>query len=88
MSSDSWSPHYYFILFYTFKLFYCIILDIKPGDCPVFATSENCNQECRKDSECPNDHKCCYNGCGTQCSPPRSEEPVTHEPHFPESPGY
>ncbi|XP_066902314.1 papilin [Halyomorpha halys] len=61
--------------------------DIKPGDCPVFATSENCNQECRKDSECPDDHKCCYNGCGTQCSPPRSEEPVTREPQFPESPG-
>ncbi len=48
---------------------FCI--SAKPGVCP----SENlgvglCVEMCFDDGDCPNDEKCCGNGCGHHCMPP------------------
>ncbi|XP_042573558.1 whey acidic protein-like isoform X2 [Cyprinus carpio] len=48
----------------------------KPGMCP----SKNlkigvCAEFCSCDSNCPNNQKCCSNGCGHQCMPPHTEKP-------------
>ncbi len=29
-----------------------------------------CAEFCSRDSDCPNNQKCCSNGCGHQCMPP------------------
>ncbi|XP_042612042.1 whey acidic protein-like [Cyprinus carpio] len=39
---------------------------------PVFGV---CAELCSRDSDCPNDQKCCSNGCGHQCMPPYKEKP-------------
>uniref|UniRef100_A0A673JF58 WAP domain-containing protein n=1 Tax=Sinocyclocheilus rhinocerous TaxID=307959 RepID=A0A673JF58_9TELE len=46
----------------------CACIKEKPGVCP----SKNlgigvCAELCSHDSDCPNDEKCCSNGCGHQC---------------------
>uniref|UniRef100_A0A671R3H0 WAP domain-containing protein n=1 Tax=Sinocyclocheilus anshuiensis TaxID=1608454 RepID=A0A671R3H0_9TELE len=43
----------------------CVCLKEKPGVCP----SKNlrmgaCAEMCSQDGDCPNDEKCCSNGCG------------------------
>ncbi|XP_016295296.1 WAP four-disulfide core domain protein 3-like, partial [Sinocyclocheilus anshuiensis] len=51
----------------------------KPGVCPInnleVAVLRVCVQSCSHDSDCPNDEKCCSNGCGHQCMPPYAEKP-------------
>ncbi|XP_016392710.1 waprin-Phi1-like isoform X1 [Sinocyclocheilus rhinocerous] len=45
----------------------------KPGVCPrkdLEAMLGVCAEMCSHDSDCPNDEKCCSNGCGHQCMPP------------------
>lgn len=46
----------------------------KPGQCPYLVppgTDESdadlCQYECRSDTHCDGEKKCCSNGCGTQC---------------------
>ncbi|KAK2186597.1 hypothetical protein NP493_195g07031 [Ridgeia piscesae] len=43
-----------------------------PGKCPSVPSSAVgiCHSECRHDAQCPNDKKCCSNGCGTSCKKP------------------
>ncbi|XP_058616685.1 WAP four-disulfide core domain protein 18-like isoform X2 [Onychostoma macrolepis] len=51
----------------------------KPGVCPGNKLKEAvagvCAEMCSNDSECPNDKKCCSNGCGHQCMTPYAEKP-------------
>jgi len=48
----------------------------KPGKCPVprFFARPICNgdqdDECKHDSDCSDDAKCCFNSCGYECMPP------------------
>ncbi|XP_074105077.1 proteoglycan-like sulfated glycoprotein papilin isoform X3 [Cotesia typhae] len=52
----------------------------KPGRCPIVSYSTRCEKECETDAECPGEHKCCDNGCGTSCLEPASEEPLVTSP--------
>lgn len=52
----------------------------KPGRCPTVSYSTRCEKECETDAECPGEHKCCDNGCGTSCLEPASEEPLVTSP--------
>ncbi|XP_073699636.1 uncharacterized protein [Garra rufa] len=50
----------------------------KPGMCPrnKLDVLGLCAEMCFRDSDCPNNEKCCSNGCGHQCVPPyRAEKP-------------
>uniref|UniRef100_A0A671M325 WAP domain-containing protein n=1 Tax=Sinocyclocheilus anshuiensis TaxID=1608454 RepID=A0A671M325_9TELE len=64
-----------------FKCFFCYVFCIsaKPGVCPGNNLEEAmlgvCAEMCSHDSDCPNDEKCCSNGCGHQCMPPYNEKP-------------
>ncbi|XP_038074617.1 balbiani ring protein 3-like isoform X2 [Patiria miniata] len=42
----------------------------KPGMCPEPVGTGNCTQQCSEDLNCPNNQKCCSNGCGTACYEP------------------
>ncbi|KAK9954932.1 hypothetical protein ABG768_014846, partial [Culter alburnus] len=43
----------------------------KPGECPSKTSGvKNCGELCACDFDCPNNEKCCSNGCGHQCMPP------------------
>uniref|UniRef100_A0A8C1PCR0 WAP domain-containing protein n=1 Tax=Cyprinus carpio TaxID=7962 RepID=A0A8C1PCR0_CYPCA len=43
----------------------------KPGVCPDDKDMIGmCVEDCFGDSECPDDEKCCSNGCGHKCTPP------------------
>lgn len=48
------------------------ILTPKDGQCPYLIPSEHdsCDFMCSSDSNCPDEEKCCSNGCGTRCMPP------------------
>uniref|UniRef100_A0A8C7MJN5 WAP domain-containing protein n=1 Tax=Oncorhynchus kisutch TaxID=8019 RepID=A0A8C7MJN5_ONCKI len=42
-----------------------------PGVCPVRRWGMGiCAELCSNDSDCPNDEKCCHNGCGHNCIAP------------------
>uniref|UniRef100_A0A8C1P7K8 WAP domain-containing protein n=1 Tax=Cyprinus carpio TaxID=7962 RepID=A0A8C1P7K8_CYPCA len=41
----------------------------KPGSCPKPVGFGLCAEMCSGDSSCPNNHKCCSNGCGHVCIP-------------------
>uniref|UniRef100_A0A8C2EGV0 WAP domain-containing protein n=1 Tax=Cyprinus carpio TaxID=7962 RepID=A0A8C2EGV0_CYPCA len=48
----------------------------KPGVCPDDKDMIGaCVEDCFGDSECPDDEKCCSNGCGHVCMPPYKEKP-------------
>uniref|UniRef100_A0A8C2EMJ8 WAP domain-containing protein n=1 Tax=Cyprinus carpio TaxID=7962 RepID=A0A8C2EMJ8_CYPCA len=48
----------------------------KPGVCPSKTLGVGlCVELCSLDSNCPNDQKCCSNGCGHQCIAPYREKP-------------
>ncbi|XP_034936854.1 papilin isoform X2 [Chelonus insularis] len=60
----------------------------KPGQCPQVSNSTRCERECSSDADCPQDWKCCDNGCGTSCLEPALEQPppvpvhnITAPPH-------
>ncbi|XP_013398726.1 papilin isoform X2 [Lingula anatina] len=57
---------------------------IKPGACPAFGADHpsECQQMCNVDLDCDGDHKCCFNGCGTQCVAPYEEVPTTEAPEL------
>uniref|UniRef100_A0A671SH17 WAP domain-containing protein n=1 Tax=Sinocyclocheilus anshuiensis TaxID=1608454 RepID=A0A671SH17_9TELE len=41
----------------------------KPGECPPQSSGRrSCTRSCRSDSNCPNNKKCCSNGCGRYCT--------------------
>uniref|UniRef100_A0A671MLW8 WAP domain-containing protein n=1 Tax=Sinocyclocheilus anshuiensis TaxID=1608454 RepID=A0A671MLW8_9TELE len=42
----------------------------KPGECPPQSSGRLCTRSCRSDSNCPNNKKCCSNGCGRYCNAP------------------
>uniref|UniRef100_A0A8C2EGH3 WAP domain-containing protein n=1 Tax=Cyprinus carpio TaxID=7962 RepID=A0A8C2EGH3_CYPCA len=47
-----------------------------PGVCPDDKDMIGmCVEDCFGDSECPDDEKCCSNGCGHQCTPPYDAKP-------------
>uniref|UniRef100_A0A671PBE6 WAP domain-containing protein n=1 Tax=Sinocyclocheilus anshuiensis TaxID=1608454 RepID=A0A671PBE6_9TELE len=56
----------------------CVCVTEKPGVCPSKNLGEEglCVEMCSHDSNCPNDQKCCSNGCGhhtkcgRECTPP------------------
>ncbi len=51
--------------------FLCVCITEKPGVCPKklgVAVSGVCHEMCSHDGDCPNDEKCCSNGCGHQCT--------------------
>uniref|UniRef100_A0A8C1P7M6 WAP domain-containing protein n=1 Tax=Cyprinus carpio TaxID=7962 RepID=A0A8C1P7M6_CYPCA len=52
-------------------------LPAKPGVCPDDKDMIGvCVEDCFGDSECPDDEKCCSNGCGHVCMPPyKAEKP-------------
>uniref|UniRef100_I3J1M3 WAP domain-containing protein n=1 Tax=Oreochromis niloticus TaxID=8128 RepID=I3J1M3_ORENI len=46
-------------------------LSAKPGVCPLMKyIRADCTESCSKDSDCPDNEKCCSNGCGHECMPP------------------
>ncbi|XP_031650800.1 WAP four-disulfide core domain protein 18-like [Oncorhynchus kisutch] len=48
----------------------------KPGVCPVRRWGMGiCAELCSNDSDCPNDEKCCHNGCGHNCIAPYTVKP-------------
>uniref|UniRef100_A0A672MF30 WAP domain-containing protein n=1 Tax=Sinocyclocheilus grahami TaxID=75366 RepID=A0A672MF30_SINGR len=53
-------------------LYLFITLDpTKPGECPPQSFGiKSCNTSCNSDSNCPNNKKCCSNGCGHYCTAP------------------
>uniref|UniRef100_A0A669EUN7 WAP domain-containing protein n=1 Tax=Oreochromis niloticus TaxID=8128 RepID=A0A669EUN7_ORENI len=43
----------------------------KPGVCPRWRFDfGHCAEFCSKDRDCPNNEKCCSNGCGHECMGP------------------
>lgn len=46
------------------------LTETKPGHCPVVQPDQmgTCQHECDNDMACPDDQKCCSNGCGMVCS--------------------
>uniref|UniRef100_A0A8C1S4M9 WAP domain-containing protein n=1 Tax=Cyprinus carpio TaxID=7962 RepID=A0A8C1S4M9_CYPCA len=51
----------------------------KPGVCPKIYPEddmlEDCAELCSQDGQCPDDEKCCSNGCGQRCMPPYKAKP-------------
>uniref|UniRef100_A0A8C2KAH8 WAP domain-containing protein n=1 Tax=Cyprinus carpio TaxID=7962 RepID=A0A8C2KAH8_CYPCA len=44
---------------------------VKPGECPPQSSGmKSCTTSCKSDSNCPNNEKCCSNGCGHYCTAP------------------
>ncbi|KAF0036419.1 hypothetical protein F2P81_011731 [Scophthalmus maximus] len=51
-------------------------LTAKSGVCPRRRWGSGlCAEFCFKDSDCPNDEKCCHNGCGHECIAPYTGDP-------------
>nr|ACQ58871.1 Antileukoproteinase precursor [Anoplopoma fimbria] len=51
-------------------------LTAKPGVCPRRHWGSGlCAEFCSNDSDCPNDEKCCHNGCGHECIAPYTVKP-------------
>jgi len=49
----------------------CICITAKPGVCPRRKFGAGvCAEYCVNDSDCPNNEKCCSNGCGHACTAP------------------
>uniref|UniRef100_A0A673LGB5 WAP domain-containing protein n=1 Tax=Sinocyclocheilus rhinocerous TaxID=307959 RepID=A0A673LGB5_9TELE len=49
----------------------CVCITAKPGKCPPRSSgNRSCTSSCKSDSNCPNNEKCCSNGCGRYCTAP------------------
>ena len=49
----------------------CVSITAKAGECPSTKSGAGmCAELCYYDSDCPNNEKCCSNGCGHQCMDP------------------
>uniref|UniRef100_A0A673M1J0 WAP domain-containing protein n=1 Tax=Sinocyclocheilus rhinocerous TaxID=307959 RepID=A0A673M1J0_9TELE len=49
----------------------CVCITAKPGKCPPQSLGRrSCTRSCESDSNCPNNEKCCSNGCGRYCTAP------------------
>uniref|UniRef100_A0A673JI39 WAP four-disulfide core domain 2 n=1 Tax=Sinocyclocheilus rhinocerous TaxID=307959 RepID=A0A673JI39_9TELE len=49
----------------------CVCITAKPGVCPRRKFGAGmCAEFCVNDSDCPNNEKCCSNGCGHECTAP------------------
>ncbi|KAL1251787.1 hypothetical protein QQF64_019583 [Cirrhinus molitorella] len=52
---------------------------IKPGVCPKNNLEDSmfgvCAELCSQDDDCPDNQKCCSNGCGHQCMVPYAGKP-------------
>uniref|UniRef100_A0A671N0W7 WAP domain-containing protein n=1 Tax=Sinocyclocheilus anshuiensis TaxID=1608454 RepID=A0A671N0W7_9TELE len=52
----------------------CVCITEKPGVCPKTNPEDDmigaCVELCSQDGDCPNDEKCCSNGCGHHCMSP------------------
>ena len=48
------------------------LFTVKPGVCPMVqpGTGGICVEECRNDTQCMGNKKCCSNGCGHTCREP------------------
>ena len=45
----------------------------KAGSCPaVYEIKGTCLVDCHYDSDCNEEEKCCFNGCGMSCTAPSS----------------
>uniref|UniRef100_A0A3P9CYR9 WAP domain-containing protein n=1 Tax=Maylandia zebra TaxID=106582 RepID=A0A3P9CYR9_9CICH len=59
--------------FGTGEFFFNVFLffSVKPGVCP-HRRFDNimCGEFCSNDSDCPDNEKCCFSGCGHQCMAP------------------
>uniref|UniRef100_A0A673JCJ1 WAP four-disulfide core domain 2 n=1 Tax=Sinocyclocheilus rhinocerous TaxID=307959 RepID=A0A673JCJ1_9TELE len=54
----------------------CICITAKPGVCPRRKFGAGmCAEFCVNDSDCPNNEKCCSNGCGHECMAPYTAKP-------------
>uniref|UniRef100_A0A8C1BN24 WAP domain-containing protein n=1 Tax=Cyprinus carpio carpio TaxID=630221 RepID=A0A8C1BN24_CYPCA len=47
----------------------------KPGECPPQTSGTLCTTSCNSDSNCPDNEKCCSNGCGSYCTAPYTVKP-------------
>jgi papilin len=59
----------------------------KPGQCPrLEQQSTQCEAECRDDTDCRGDYKCCSAGCSSLCTSPIQVRATTQAPyHHPEA---
>ncbi|KTG34304.1 hypothetical protein cypCar_00035302 [Cyprinus carpio] len=49
-----------------------------PGKCPPRSSgNRSCTSSCKNDSNCPNNEKCCSNGCGLYCTAPYTVKRVS-----------
>uniref|UniRef100_A0A8C2HE62 WAP domain-containing protein n=1 Tax=Cyprinus carpio TaxID=7962 RepID=A0A8C2HE62_CYPCA len=54
----------------------CVYITAKPGKCPPRSSgNRSCTSSCKNDSNCPNNEKCCSNGCGLYCTAPYTVKP-------------
>uniref|UniRef100_A0A672M2Q5 WAP domain-containing protein n=1 Tax=Sinocyclocheilus grahami TaxID=75366 RepID=A0A672M2Q5_SINGR len=62
----------------------CVCITEKPGVCPNSKFGIGvCADMCSQDGECPNDEKCCSNGCGHQCTAVSKVKPGVCPKRFP-----
>ncbi|XP_063405011.1 cysteine-rich motor neuron 1 protein-like isoform X11 [Mytilus trossulus] len=58
--------------------------EVKDGECPVASGAGICAEMCTTDSGCPNEQKCCVNGCGAhQCTAPAATTCTYQSEHYP-----
>lgn len=71
----------------------CFFAEIvfRPGTCPAVSVSRmqnDCTSDCSSDDQCPNNEKCCMEGCKKTCMAPQSEQVESDNmgfcPDFPE----
>uniref|UniRef100_A0A668RQ66 WAP domain-containing protein n=1 Tax=Oreochromis aureus TaxID=47969 RepID=A0A668RQ66_OREAU len=65
-----------------------VLLSVKPGVCPLRlpAAFGPCVESCSTDSDCHDNEKCCFKGCGHECMAPVTVKPgvcpLRHPPAF------
>uniref|UniRef100_A0A671NVJ1 WAP four-disulfide core domain 2 n=1 Tax=Sinocyclocheilus anshuiensis TaxID=1608454 RepID=A0A671NVJ1_9TELE len=57
------------------SVMFSVCITAKPGECPPQSSGRLCTRSCRSDSNCPNNKKCCSNGCGRYCNAPYPVKP-------------